>query len=70
MAHFLPTTTTVDAPNLARLFQDGIVRLHGFPRSIVGDRDPRFLSSFWRELFELAGTTLRFSTANHPQTDG
>ena len=70
MAHFFPTTTTVDAPTLARIFQDGIVRLHGFPRSIVSDRDPRFLSSFWRELFELAGTTLRFSTANHPQTDG
>ena len=70
MAHFLPTTTTADAPALARIFQDGIVRLHGYPRSIVSDRDPRFLSSFWRELFELAGTTLRFSTANHPQTDG
>ena len=70
MAHFLPTTTTADAPTLVRLFHDGIVRLHGFPRSIVSDRDPRFLSSFWREMFEHAGTTLRFSTANHPQTDG
>ena len=70
MAHFLPTTTSADAPTLAQLFHDGIVRLHGFPRSIVSDRDPRFLSSFWKELFELAGTTLRFSTANHPQTDG
>ena len=70
MAHFLPTTTTADAPTLAQIFQDGVIRLHGFPRSIISDRDPRFLSSFWRELFELAGTTLRFSTANHPQTDG
>ena len=70
MAHFIPTQTQVNAPDLARLFLDNIVRLHGFPRSIVSDRDPRFLSNFWKELFSLTHTTLRLSTANHPQTDG
>ena len=70
MAHFVPTQTQINAPELAQLFLDNIVRLHGFPRSIVSDRDPRFLSHFWRELFSLTETTLRFSTANHPQTDG
>ena len=70
MAHFIPTTTTADAPTLAQLFIDNIVRLHGFPRSIISDRDTRFLSNFWTELFSLTHTTLRFSTANHPQTDG
>ena len=70
MAHFIPTTTTADAPALAKLFFDVVVRFHTFPRSIVSDRDSRFLSSFWTELFEQAQTTLRFSTANHPQTDG
>ena len=70
MSHFIPTTTNVSAPQLAQLFLDYIVRLHGFPRSIVSDRDPKFLSHFWQELFSLVDTTLRFSTANHPQTDG
>ena len=70
MAHFIPTQTQINAPDLAKLFLDNIVRIHGFPRSIVSDRDSRFLSNFWRELFSLTNTTLRFSTANHPQTDG
>ena len=70
MSHFIPTTTTVTTPQLAQLFLDNIVRLHGFPRSIVSDRDSKFLSHFWQELFSIVDTTLRFSTANHPQTDG
>ena len=70
MAHFIPTHTQISAPELAQIFLDNIVRLHGFPRSIVSDRDPRFLSHFWHKLFSLTDTTLRFSIANHPQTDG
>ena len=70
MAHFIPTTTTADAPALAHLFLTHIVRLHGFPKSIISDRDTRFVSVFWNEVWKTIGTTLRMSTANHPQTDG
>ena len=70
MAYFTPTNTTADALQLAHLFLKRVVFVHGLPRSIVSDRDRRFLSSFWTELFEQLHTTLRFSTANHPQTDG
>ena len=56
--------------SVAKAFFDGIVRLHGFPNSIVSDRDPVFTGHIWRDLFKLAGVTLRLSTAFHPQTDG
>ncbi|POM61668.1 Pol protein [Phytophthora palmivora] len=38
--------------------------------TIVCDRDPRFTGAFWGTLFQLLGTKLTMSTADHPQTDG
>ena len=70
MAHFIPTHHDSDTPALAQQVFDNIIRLHGFLHSIVSDRDTCFLSIFWTELFDLTQTTLRFLTANHPQSDG
>jgi hypothetical protein len=68
--HFIPLGHPYTASLVARAFFDGIVRLHGFPSSIVSDRDPVFTGHVWRDLFGLAGVKLRMSTAFHPQTDG
>jgi transposase InsO family protein len=68
--HFAPTTKTVDAPGLAKIFRHTVYKYHGMPRAIISDRDDRFLSQFWQALFAVLGTELKFSTAYHPQTDG
>jgi hypothetical protein len=68
-AHFIPLGHPYMAASIAWAFFDGVVRLHGFPSSIVGDRDPMFTGHVWRDLFKCAGVSLRMSTAFHPQTD-
>ena len=70
MAHFVACSRMTGAAHTAWLFFNEVVRLHGVPRSIVSDRDVRFTSVFWKALWHLMGTTLQFSTAFHPQTDG
>ncbi|GJU55661.1 ty3-gypsy retrotransposon protein [Tanacetum coccineum] len=68
-AHFAPLHAKFNAPEVATLFVQTIIKLHGIPRSIVSERDKIFTSSFWSHIFKLQGTSLKMSFAYHPQSD-
>ncbi|GAA0185708.1 hypothetical protein LIER_32996 [Lithospermum erythrorhizon] len=55
---------------MAKIYMKEIVRLHEVLGSILLDRDPRFVSHFWKSLHKTLGTKLAFSTTCHPQTYG
>ena len=43
-----------------------ISRMHGIPKAIVYDWDPKFTSNFYCILLRKFGTKLNHSTAYHP----
>ena len=68
--YYEPIKVTIDAPGLAEVILDVVVRHHGLPNSIVSDRGSLFTSKFWSSLCYFLGIKRRLSTAFHPQTDG
>ena len=67
---FIPTPKYCGAEETVRLFFKYVVKYWGVPQHIVSDRDPRFVGTFWSELFNLLGSQLNISSSYHPQTDG
>ena len=70
MVHLIPCRKTMAAGEAARLYWQHVVRLHGVPRAIHTDRGAQFVGRWWREIWTLLGTKLKFGTAYHPQSQG
>ena len=70
MVHYEPVKITIDAPGLAKVIIDVVVRYHGLSDSIITDWGSLFTSKFWSSLCYFLGIKRRLSTAFHPQTNG
>ena len=70
VAHFISVKSTFSASDVAQVFIRDVVRLQGVSKNIVSDRDEKFISKFWKELFVGLGIDFAFNTTYHPQTGG
>ncbi|MBW0565428.1 hypothetical protein O181_105143 [Austropuccinia psidii MF-1] len=70
MALFIPTMPSITSLDLTHLFINNIFPKNGLPSSIVSDRGPLFVSSFWTNLCQKLKISRDLLTAYHPETDG
>ena len=70
MVHLIPCQKTTTAGEAARLYWQHVIRIHGVPRAIHTDRGAQFVGKWWREIWLLLGTKLKYGTAYHPQSQG
>lgn len=67
---FIAAPQSVTVEGTALLFFLHVVKYWGLPKDIVSDRDPRFMSLFWMELFKIMGSSLSMSSSYNPHSDG
>ena len=70
MIYYEPIKVTIDAPSLAEVTIDMVVRHDGLPDSIIRDCKLLFTSKFWSLLCYFLNIKQKLSTAFHPQIDG
>lgn len=67
----IPGASTYTAKDWAKALLERLaIADWGLPSAIISDRDRKFLSELWTEIFKQLGVKLLYSTAYHPQTDG
>ncbi|MBW0523965.1 hypothetical protein O181_063680 [Austropuccinia psidii MF-1] len=67
---FLPCHKDDTAIDKALQICNIVISWTGIFTNIISDRDLKFTSTLWKNLQQLFGTKLSFSTAYHPQIDG
>ncbi|MBW0544932.1 hypothetical protein O181_084647 [Austropuccinia psidii MF-1] len=67
---FLPFHKDDTAMGTAIMIWNKFIGHTGLFQNIISDRDPKFTSALWKNLRNLFGKKLSFSTAYHPQADG
>ncbi|MBW0547492.1 hypothetical protein O181_087207 [Austropuccinia psidii MF-1] len=67
---FLPFHKEETAMDTDLLIWNRVISDMGLFKNIISGRDPKFTSALWTNSHNPLGTTLSFSPAYHPQTDG
>uniref|UniRef100_A0A3Q3E6M0 Integrase catalytic domain-containing protein n=2 Tax=Labrus bergylta TaxID=56723 RepID=A0A3Q3E6M0_9LABR len=70
MVHFIPLPKLPSAKETAEALLSNVFRLHGFPKDVVSDRGPQFISKFWKAFCSLLGATVSLSSGYHPESNG
>ena len=60
--HFLTLTHPFTAKSVVEKFVEGIIKLHGLPKSIISDCDPIFISRFWQEFFQMSAPSYNLAS--------
>jgi hypothetical protein len=70
MAIMVSCKKSITAKATAKIFFERVWVHFVLPKTIISNRDSRFLSTFWSSLWSLLDTKLTKSMAFHPQIDG
>uniref|UniRef100_A0A8C7YDJ1 Uncharacterized protein n=1 Tax=Oryzias sinensis TaxID=183150 RepID=A0A8C7YDJ1_9TELE len=70
MVRFIALPRLPSAKATAEIIMHQIVRYYGFPRDIVSDWGPQFVSQFWKEFCPLIGAKVSLSSGHHPESNG
>jgi hypothetical protein len=65
-----PVSSSITAEQTAHIIVNRVIRHQGVPRAIRSDRDSRFTSEVWQEIWRLMGVDLELTTAHHHQSNG
>ena len=69
MAILIPCKKSTTSHHTAQLFFEYVWKHYGLLTTIIFDRDARFVSIFWKTLWQQLDTRLSLSTTFHPQID-
>ena len=70
MTHFIALPKLPSAKETAEVMMNQVFRIHGFPKDIVSDRGPQFVSRFWREFCRLIVAKVSLTSSYHPEANG
>ena len=69
MVHYKPVKINLNAPRLAEVIIDMVVRHHGLPNLIITNWGSLLTLKFWSSLCYFFGIKWKLFTAFHTQTD-